>query len=99
MIRPFGYSGLDLNITIPSSTTNYAVAREEGLNFGFFNMLLDHKIPVMGVKTHYGGPRVLAQYKAYIELPYQVSTMKVGKTRSQREAKVVKDVVAKSFLF
>lgn len=78
MIRPFGYSGLDLNITIPKTMTGYAVAREEGLNFGFFNMLLEQKIHVKGVKTHYGGPRTLSQYKAYIELPYQVSTMKVN---------------------
>ena len=35
----------------------------------------------------YGGPKTLAQFRAYIEFPYQVSTMKVRK-RVEREQRV-----------
>lgn len=31
-------------------------------------------------RSHYGGPRTLAKYKAVIEFPYQVSTMKIYET-------------------
>ncbi|KAI9310349.1 hypothetical protein BDR26DRAFT_814530, partial [Obelidium mucronatum] len=34
-------------------------------------------MPFTRVVGHYGGPKTLKKYKAYIEFPYQVSTMKL----------------------
>lgn len=56
---------------------NHVVARNEGQNGRIYSLLLENGINVQPIKRHYGGAKVLAQYKAYVEIPYQVSTMKV----------------------
>lgn len=75
-IRPFGFSTIMTNEKIPDEYKNKVVARETGANSDFFRILKKENIDVTGVSSHYGGPAILAQYKAYIELPYQFSTMK-----------------------
>lgn len=65
------------DIVVSPHDAQFAVVRNEGLNHGFYDLLVANNVPVLPIKQKYGGPTVLAQYKAFIELPYQVSTMKV----------------------
>ncbi len=77
MIRPFGYSALPASTQVSEQDRQFAAVRTEGFNFGLYDILLEKNIPMLPIKRKYGGPSVLGQYKAYIELPYQVSTMKM----------------------
>ena len=65
---PYSYIP-DANATTITPRSVWAdVMRGKGLNLGV----------VLELNQRYGGPHALAQYKAFIEIPYQYSTMKVS---------------------
>ena len=77
MIRPFGVTSVDNDRILSAQEQYNFVTLKDGFNEGFYDILKHNKITVEPITRHYGGPKVLRQYAGYIELPYQVSTMKV----------------------
>ncbi|KAJ3071356.1 hypothetical protein HDU98_005452 [Podochytrium sp. JEL0797] len=75
MLRPTGHSQLDAQ-EIPESDKLLALCREEE-HSAIFAIMRRMNIPFKHVNGGYGGPKTLAKYKAFIEFPYQVSTMKL----------------------
>ncbi|KAJ3083218.1 hypothetical protein HDU99_000299 [Rhizoclosmatium hyalinum] len=75
MLRPTGHTQLDAK-EIPESDAKLALCREEE-DSAVFQIMKQLSIPFKHMKGGYGGPKTLAKYKAFIEVPYQVSTMKL----------------------
>ncbi|KAJ3108033.1 hypothetical protein HK100_003489 [Physocladia obscura] len=75
MLRPTGHSELDAK-DISDTDRNLAMCREEE-HSAIFAIMRRMDIPFKHVNGGYGGPKTLAKYKAFIEFPYQVSTMKL----------------------
>ncbi|KAJ3377501.1 hypothetical protein HDU84_008577 [Entophlyctis sp. JEL0112] len=75
MLRPTGHSELQAQ-TVSPADQNLAMCREEE-HSAIFAIMRRMDIPFKHVNGGYGGPKTLAKYKAFIEFPYQVSTMKL----------------------
>ncbi|KAJ3076734.1 hypothetical protein HDU98_000614 [Podochytrium sp. JEL0797] len=75
ILRPSGYSDVEAKDVSPEQAKT-ALIRELDRSevLGTMTWL---KMPFTRVVGHYGGPKTLQKYKAYIEFPYQVSTMKL----------------------
>ncbi|KAI9359192.1 hypothetical protein DFJ73DRAFT_757661 [Zopfochytrium polystomum] len=72
VLRPGGVSDVAALDTVDST-----VAAFRGVWPNLDELFTQFNIPVHSLDYHYGGPRTLAKYKAYIDSPYQVSTMKL----------------------
>ena len=76
LIRPFGFSSVEAK---PISNPDVVVMSSNHAGRDQFD-LLTKKLNMSGIVDvggGYGGPKTLSKYKAYIEFPYQVSTMKL----------------------
>ncbi|KAJ3394550.1 hypothetical protein HDU84_007724 [Entophlyctis sp. JEL0112] len=74
ILRPSGHSDVPEQ-DVSEEARSKAMMRELDKS-EVLGTMLKMKIPFTRVVGHYGGPKTLAKYKAYIEFPYQVSTMK-----------------------
>ncbi|KAJ3312526.1 hypothetical protein HDU76_002859 [Blyttiomyces sp. JEL0837] len=76
LIRPVGYSFVSSKelSEYPGDPTKIAVQYTDGL---IEKNLIDYNIPYEKIGSKYGGSEALKRYKFYIELKYQVSTMKM----------------------
>ncbi len=62
---------------IPADESEAATILSNGFTGIYVDELTNNRHMSVKVLEHdYGGPATLAKYKAYIEFPYQVSTMK-----------------------
>jgi hypothetical protein len=77
LIRPFGYSSLPEAEPIPEEERSLPVMYGHDFIKYFNELVKDAGIKIKEYGYHYGGPTTLAQYKAFITIPYQVSTMKM----------------------
>ncbi|KAJ3242325.1 hypothetical protein HDU81_005078 [Chytriomyces hyalinus] len=75
IFRPSGFSDVPPNVVSPQEK-QMALMRELD-NSEVLATMRELQIPFNRVVGHYGGPHTLKQYRAYIEFPYQVSTMKL----------------------
>ncbi|KAI9338452.1 hypothetical protein BDR26DRAFT_803638, partial [Obelidium mucronatum] len=75
MLRPTGHSTLPAQ-DVPMEDADLALCREEK-EHAVYILMKKMGIPFKHVSGGYGGPKTLAKYKAFIEFPYQVSTMKL----------------------
>ncbi|KAI8615308.1 mannosyltransferase putative-domain-containing protein [Chytriomyces sp. MP71] len=77
-LRPVGHSTvLALNPISDHDATLVAVF-SDGKDWSPLRYIMEHlRIPHKVLTRKYGGPRALAHYRASIEIPYQVSTMKI----------------------
>ncbi|KAJ3027071.1 UNVERIFIED_CONTAM: hypothetical protein HDU68_004554 [Siphonaria sp. JEL0065] len=75
LLRPTGYSTLEAK-EISVEDKQLAMCREES-HSAVLAIMRRMDIPFKHVNGGYGGPKTLAKYKAFIEFPYQVSTMKL----------------------
>jgi hypothetical protein len=76
VIRPFGYSTIEKK-NLDASKRKKVVTYGSVFTECYYDELRYKGFDVDKLEHDYGGPETLAQYKAYIEIPYQVSTMKV----------------------
>ncbi|KAI8610036.1 mannosyltransferase putative-domain-containing protein [Chytriomyces sp. MP71] len=78
LLRPTGYSSLP-GVFVPKEEAELvAVYPMDGRLQSPILYILDQlQIPHKVLPKKYGGPHTLKQYKAFIEIPYQVSTMKL----------------------
>ncbi|KAJ3023820.1 UNVERIFIED_CONTAM: hypothetical protein HDU68_008445 [Siphonaria sp. JEL0065] len=93
ILRSTGHSDLPAN-QISDSLVEMAVTREPE-DSKITKFLKHFEIPVHKLGHFYGGPHTLAKYRAFIEFPYQVSTMKMYENLS---AGVVQLFPSKTFL-
>ncbi|KAJ3128742.1 hypothetical protein HK100_009013 [Physocladia obscura] len=75
ILRPTGFSELNAQ-DVSESDQKLALCREDE-NSAIFAAMKQMKIPFKRGNHGYGGPKTLVKYKAFIEFPYQVSTMKL----------------------
>ncbi|KAJ3385929.1 hypothetical protein HDU80_000530, partial [Chytriomyces hyalinus] len=75
IFRPSGFSNVPPNAVSPQDKT-VALLRELD-NSEVLATMRELQIPFNRIVGQYGGPHTLKQYRAYIEFPYQVSTMKL----------------------
>ncbi|KAJ3283023.1 hypothetical protein HDU79_009460 [Rhizoclosmatium sp. JEL0117] len=75
LLRPTGYSTLEAK-TLSEEDKQLAMCREES-HSAVLAIMRRMEIPFKHINGGYGGPKTLANYKAFIEFPYQVSTMKL----------------------
>ncbi|KAI8837992.1 hypothetical protein BJ741DRAFT_648351 [Chytriomyces cf. hyalinus JEL632] len=79
MMRPVGYSSVPAN-DVSSEEAKLPMLRLSPDN-KILKILTDLKVPyhhaVQQYGSTYGGPKTAAKHKAFIEFPYQVSTMKM----------------------
>ncbi|KAJ3329394.1 hypothetical protein HDU76_007999 [Blyttiomyces sp. JEL0837] len=71
LIRPVGASQV-----IPENKGNIDKAAVVHLDSKIEKLFHEFDIPHIRTGNQYGGPRGLKRYKAFVEIPYQVSTMK-----------------------
>ncbi|KAJ3223399.1 hypothetical protein HDU81_009209 [Chytriomyces hyalinus] len=79
VLRPLGYTDImDKSFHTPNNTSILTLYHN---HTNVFKLLATHQIPNLTIfpkeHAHYGGPQGLMGYKAYLEFPYQVSTMKL----------------------
>ncbi|KAJ3400521.1 hypothetical protein HDU80_006872 [Chytriomyces hyalinus] len=78
LMRPAGYSPLPAIEISEEESKLVAVYPADGMTPSPLTYILEKLgIPHKVLPKHYGGPKTLAKYRAYMELPYQVSTMKL----------------------
>ncbi|KAJ3200729.1 hypothetical protein HK099_002535, partial [Clydaea vesicula] len=78
LIRPFGFSNLESNRNISQEEKKLACFQNHPFFGNFMEILVESGIRFKILDDlNYGGPQVLNQYKAFITLSYQVSTMKI----------------------
>ncbi|KAJ3247391.1 hypothetical protein HDU78_004365 [Chytriomyces hyalinus] len=75
MLRPTGNTELPARRLSPSDAS-LAMCRQE-THSPVYAIMKRMQIPFKHVSGGYGGPKTLANYRAFIEFPYQVSTMKL----------------------
>ncbi|KAI9333846.1 hypothetical protein BDR26DRAFT_595539 [Obelidium mucronatum] len=93
ILRSTGHSNLVANWVGKEDQENFVTREEQDSKVSRFMKHLD--IPAVRLGHFYGGPATLAKYKAFIEFPYQVSTMKMYENLA---AGVVQLFPSKSFL-
>lgn len=76
IIRPFGYSNLPQAPKISKSDSKLPVLFDHPFTRGFLAKIVAAGIKHKTLPHSYGGPTSLAQYKCFISVPYQTSTMK-----------------------
>ncbi|KAI8606841.1 hypothetical protein BC830DRAFT_1159934, partial [Chytriomyces sp. MP71] len=81
VLRPLGYPSPVIKPSdslTPNSSSIFALYHN---HTNVFVLMRKHAIPNLTVfsaeHAHYGGPQTLRNFKAYLEFPYQVSTMKL----------------------
>ncbi|KAI8827710.1 hypothetical protein BJ741DRAFT_629096 [Chytriomyces cf. hyalinus JEL632] len=79
VLRPLGYTdAMDKSLHTPDNTSILTLFHN---HTNVFTLLKSEHIPNLTIfpkeHAHYGGPQGLTGYKAYLEFPYQVSTMKL----------------------
>ncbi|KAJ1543099.1 hypothetical protein HK405_009508, partial [Cladochytrium tenue] len=72
LARPVGFSDVE-----PQNDTDATAAVYRIPSSQLSRIFEVYGIPIKSVEYHYGGPYTLARYKAYVESPYQVATMKL----------------------
>ncbi|KAJ3237476.1 hypothetical protein HDU81_009420 [Chytriomyces hyalinus] len=78
LLRPVGFSPVPALEISEEESKLVAVYPADGMTPSPLTYILEKlEIPHKVLPKHYGGPKTLAKYRAYMELPYQVSTMKL----------------------
>ncbi|KAI9329006.1 hypothetical protein DFJ73DRAFT_765812 [Zopfochytrium polystomum] len=72
VLRPTGYSDVRALDNVDST-----LAAFRGVWPKLDELFTQFNLPIHSLDYHYGGPLTLAKYKAYVDMPYQVSTMKL----------------------
>ncbi|KAJ3247648.1 hypothetical protein HDU77_008521 [Chytriomyces hyalinus] len=75
IFRPSGFTNVPPNAVSPQEKTVALLSELD--NCEVLAAMRELQIPFNQVIGPYGGPHTLKQYRAYIEFPYQVSTMKL----------------------
>ncbi|KAI9344668.1 hypothetical protein BDR26DRAFT_184269 [Obelidium mucronatum] len=75
LLRSSGITSLPQLPLQQQNESQYAVTNARNWT-RVYSEMMHHGIPVLA-KKYYGGPKTLAQHIAYIDFPYQVSTMKL----------------------
>ncbi|KAJ3329395.1 hypothetical protein HDU76_008000 [Blyttiomyces sp. JEL0837] len=71
LIRPCGYSPV-----VPENKGDMNKVALVHLDEKIEKLFKDHRVPYIRTGNRYGGPQGLKRYKGFLEIPYQVSTMK-----------------------
>ncbi|KAJ3408473.1 hypothetical protein CcCBS67573_g04859 [Chytriomyces confervae] len=77
LIRSFGYSTLPVAQELPKSVTQMPAMFNHYDESRFIAWLKRNKVEVAVFGRNYGGPTSLSQFRAFIDFPYQASTMKM----------------------
>ncbi|KAJ3075142.1 hypothetical protein HDU98_009096 [Podochytrium sp. JEL0797] len=77
LIRSFGYSTLPPAKPFSSEATELPVVYNHYDESRFIGWLKRNDVNVSILKRNYGGPTSLAQFRVFIDFPYQASTMKM----------------------
>ncbi|KAI9345612.1 hypothetical protein BDR26DRAFT_856334 [Obelidium mucronatum] len=77
LIRSFGYSTLPAVQLLPKHVTELPAVYNHYDESRFIGWLKRNDIEVSVLKRNYGGPTSLSQFRAFIDFPYQASTMKM----------------------
>ncbi|KAJ3010726.1 UNVERIFIED_CONTAM: hypothetical protein HDU68_002007 [Siphonaria sp. JEL0065] len=77
LIRSFGYSTLPAIKPYPKEVTELPAVYNHYDESRFIGWLKRNDIEVSVLKRNYGGPTSLSQFRAFIDFPYQASTMKM----------------------
>ncbi|KAJ3381833.1 hypothetical protein HDU92_005102 [Lobulomyces angularis] len=77
LIRPFGHSTLPETELFPLEDRLKPVLIHQEHTENFTKILDEHQINYKLLPKKYGGPTALNQFKCFITIPYQVSTMKL----------------------
>ncbi|KAJ3200391.1 hypothetical protein HK099_002702, partial [Clydaea vesicula] len=83
LIRPFGRSDLPEVPKYPENERKLPVLVNYKSTVQFTKILDDFQVKYKLLPKKYGGPTALKQFKAFISLPYQVSTMKLYENLAQ----------------
>ncbi|KAI8620001.1 hypothetical protein BC830DRAFT_646162 [Chytriomyces sp. MP71] len=77
LLRPVGHTSVK-PLALTRAETKLVAVFADGNEYSPLRYIMEAlNIPHKVLPRHYGGPHTLAKYRAYIELPYQVSTMKL----------------------
>ncbi|KAI8620003.1 hypothetical protein BC830DRAFT_647278 [Chytriomyces sp. MP71] len=76
LMRPMGASNIE-PLTLSAEDASLVAIFHDGKEFSPLRYVMEQlQVPHKVLRRKYGGARTLAKYKAVVELPYQVSTMK-----------------------
>ncbi|KAJ3237479.1 hypothetical protein HDU81_009423 [Chytriomyces hyalinus] len=105
LLRPMGYASVPAR-NLSSEECDRVALFTDGKYFSPLRyMLEDFDIPLQILDRNYGGPLTLVKYRAYVEMPYQVSTMKLyenlaaGVVTFIPSAKFLEELIFKEFLW
>ncbi|KAJ3131046.1 hypothetical protein HK100_006920 [Physocladia obscura] len=93
LIRSIGYSALPVIQQFPVELTHRPAMLNHFSNSRFVAYLKRNDIDLAVFKRSYGGPTCLSQFRAFIDFPYQASTMKGSITGDDRIPKEWPDYV------
>ncbi|KAI8832417.1 mannosyltransferase putative-domain-containing protein [Chytriomyces cf. hyalinus JEL632] len=105
LLRPMGYTSVPAR-NLSSEECHRVAVFNDGKYFSPLRyMLEDFDIPLQILDRNYGGPLTLVKYRAYVEMPYQVSTMKLyenlaaGVVTFIPSSKFLQELIFKDFLW